>query len=121
MLKFLKARADDADAEPFDVVICDPPKLAPSVKDLPRATPRYRKINGLAMRALRPGGLLLTCTCSAAMSQSAGKFVRTVQEAALDEGRVLTLLRTTGAAADHMLNPSYPEGHYLTAALFVVQ
>lgn len=121
VLKFLKARDEDPDAEPFDVVICDPPKLAPSVKDLPRATPRYRKINALAMRALRPGGLLLTCTCSAAMSQSEGKFVRTVQEAALDEGRVLTLLRTTGAAADHVMNPAYPESRYLTAALFVVQ
>ena len=55
------------------------------------------------------------------MSQSDGKFVRTVQEAALDEGRVLTLLRTTGAAADHVMNPAYPESRYLTAALFVVQ
>ena len=69
-----------------------------------------------ARRALRPGGLLLTCTCSAAMSQADGKFVRTVQEAALDEGRVLTLLRTTGAAADHVMNPAYPESRYLTAA-----
>ena len=37
----------------FDIVICDPPKFAPTVKDLERASRKYRKLNGLAMRALR--------------------------------------------------------------------
>ena len=102
-----------------DVVICDPPKLAPTIKDLPRAERRYRKLNGLAMRAVRPGGLLLSCTCSGAMTQSGG-FERMLQDAALAEGRALTLLRRSGAACDHTIHPSYPEGHYLTAVLAVV-
>ena len=102
-----------------DVVICDPPKYAPTVKDLARAERKYRKLNSLAMSAVRPGGLLLTCTCSGAMTQSGG-FERMLQDAALAEGRSLTLLRRSGAASDHTLHPAYPEGHYLTAVLAVV-
>ena len=86
-------------AEQYDVVVCDPPKLAPTVKDLVRAERRYRKLNGLAMRAVRPGGLLLSCTCSGAMTQSGG-FERMLQDAAMREGRTLTLLRRSGAASD---------------------
>jgi len=116
VMKHLK---EDAPAGGYDVVICDPPKLAPTVKDLPRATNRYRKLNGLAMRAVRPGGLLLSCTCSGAMTQS-GTFEQTLQDAALAQGRALTLLRRSNAACDHTIHPSYPEGQYLTAVLAVV-
>jgi len=103
----------------YDVVICDPPKYAPSVKDLQRATRKYRQLNGLAMRALKPGGLLVTCTCSAAMTQS-GSFLKTLQEAAEAEGRTLTLLSDSGAARDHMLHPAVMESKYLTCLLLVV-
>jgi 23S rRNA G2069 N7-methylase RlmK/C1962 C5-methylase RlmI len=102
------------DAGAYDVVICDPPKLAPSVKDLPRATRKYRQLNSGAMRAIAPsGGLLLTFTCSAAMTQSGG-FLRMLQEAAQAEGRSLTVLRVSGAAPDHVVNPGCPETEYLT-------
>ena len=102
--------------EEFDVVICDPPKLAPSVKDLPRALRKYRALNAGAMREVAPGGLLLSCSCSAAMTQSGG-FVRMLHEAAQQEGRMLTVLRVAGAAPDHTVHPGAPEGEYLTAAL----
>ena len=102
--------------EQYDVVVCDPPKLAPSVKDLSRATRKYRELNGGAMRATKPGGLLLSCSCSAAMTQSGG-FVRMLHEAAQAEGRTLTILRTSGAAPDHVIHPGAPEGAYLTAVL----
>lgn len=94
-----------------------PLQLAPSVKDLPRARPKYRRLNELAMRAIsRQGGLLLSCTCSAAMTQS-GTFVQMLTESARAEGRTLTVLRVTGAASDHVINPACPEGAYLTAVL----
>ena len=102
--------------ESFDVVVCDPPKLAPSVKDLPRATRKYRELNAGAIRATKPGGLLLSCSCSAAMTQSGG-FVRVLHEAAQAEGRTLTVLRSAGAAPDHVLHPGAPEGAYLSAVL----
>ena len=105
--------------ELYDVVICDPPKFAPSVKDLPRATRKYRALNAGAMRALKPGGLLLSCTCSAAMTQSGG-LVKVLTEAASNEGRSITVVRVTGAASDHVLNPGCPESSYLTAVLAYV-
>ena len=62
------------------------------------------------------GGLLMTCSCSGAMTQS-GEFESVVAEAAVAAGRHMTVLRHAGAAPDHTLNPSYPEGAYLTNVL----
>ena len=59
------AEAETVAAGGYDVVICDPPKLAPSVKDLPRATRKYKQLNGGAMRAISPaGGMLMSFTYS---------------------------------------------------------
>jgi 23S rRNA G2069 N7-methylase RlmK/C1962 C5-methylase RlmI len=108
------------DARLFDIVVADPPKLAPSRRDLPRALHKYAKINRAAMAALRPGGLLLTHTCSAALTQAPGAFQDMVRKSANDLGRSLTVLRVSHAAPCHVLNPSYPENEYLTAMLCVV-
>ena len=59
---------------------------------------------------------MLSCTCSAAMTQS-GSFVKMLHDAATAEGRTITVLRTTGPAADHVLHPCCPESSYLTAVL----
>lgn len=105
----------------YDVVICDPPKLAPSFKDLPRATRKYKQLNANAMRAITPrGGLLLSCTCSAAMTQS-GSFLSVLHEAAQQCGRAITVLRVAGAAPCHVINPGAPESEYLTAVLLHVR
>jgi 23S rRNA G2069 N7-methylase RlmK/C1962 C5-methylase RlmI len=68
------------------------------------------------MKLLKPGGLLMTCSCSGAMTQS-GEFESMVAEAAVAAGRHITVLRHAGAAPDHTLNPCYPEGAYLTNLL----
>lgn len=115
----------------FDVVICDPPKLAPTRASLSRAEKKYMKINSLAMSLVAPGGLLLTCTCSAAMTQSSagggGKqqgqisgFQQMIQGAAKQARREVVLLSTSGAGTDHPQLISYPEARYLTAALLYV-
>ena len=109
----------------FDVIVLDPPKLAPTVSGLARASRKYAALNRDALRLISKerGGLFLTCTCSAAMKQKDGGqyFLKVVQEAALSAGRVVTLLSTSGAASCHTQNPSsYPAGAYLTAALFSV-
>lgn len=57
--------------------------------------------------------------CSAAMTQGGG-FVGVVQSAAAAAGRTITLLKTVGPAADHVTNPCYPEGAYLSGAFFYV-
>jgi len=110
--------------ERFDVVVLDPPKLAPSVKALQRASRKYHSLNRDAIKLIDDkGGLLMTCTCSAAMTQKDGGkfFLEMVQQASLSAQREVTLLRVSGAAPCHTQSPfSFPAGNYLTAALFMV-
>ena len=108
----------------YDVIILDPPKLAPSVQGLDKARRKYHSFNRDAIKLVsKDGGLLLTCTCSAAMTQKDGGqyFLGMVQGAALAAQRQVTLLRVSGAASCHTQSPiSWPAGAYLTAALFYV-
>ncbi|KAL6196851.1 hypothetical protein ACLB2K_032464 [Fragaria x ananassa] len=105
--------------ESWDIVILDPPKLAPRKKVLQNASGMYRNLNSLAMQLTRRGGLLMTCSCSGAMTQS-GTFLRILQGAASAAGRKITVLRDAGAACDHTIDPSYPEGIYLSNILLRV-
>lgn len=112
--EFMKNAA--ARNELWDIIILDPPKLAPRKEVLQNATGMYRNLNALAMRLTREGGLLMTCSCSGAMTQS-GTFIRVIQGAAAMAGRKVTVLRQAGAACDHPIDPSYPEGAYLSNVL----
>jgi 23S rRNA G2069 N7-methylase RlmK/C1962 C5-methylase RlmI len=104
----------------FDIVICDPPKLAPSRATLDKATNKYKKINSLALSLVKSGGTILSCTCSSAMTQSHG-FLDMVESAAKVANKETTVLSVSGAAPDHPVLPSYPEGKYLTAIhLYVI-
>jgi 23S rRNA G2069 N7-methylase RlmK/C1962 C5-methylase RlmI len=73
---FIVAKVEDylktaaTSAEPlWDVIVLDPPKLAPSRKHLKAAANKYTSLNTDAMRMLKPGGLLMTCSCSGAVAQ----------------------------------------------------
>ncbi|KAM1484280.1 hypothetical protein ACFXTO_036353 [Malus domestica] len=102
--------------ESWDIVILDPPKLAPRKKVLHIASGMYRNLNSLAMQLTKRGGLLVTCSCSGAMTQS-GTFLRILQGAASAARRKLTVLRDAVAARNHPIDPSYPEGKYLSNVL----
>jgi len=121
--KFMKSAYDEGD-ERYDVVVLDPPKLAPSMKGLERAARKYQALNRDAIKLVsKEGGLLFTCTCSGAMTQKEGGqyFLKTVKAASVSAGRRLSLLGTWGAASCHTRCPaSFPAGDYLTAALFSV-
>lgn len=108
-----------AEGRAWDVVVLDPPKLAPNRKALQKALSRYRTLNSLAMRVTKPGGLLMTCSCSGAMTQSRS-FVSVLKDASATVGRRLIQLRYAGAAPDHTLDVAYPEGEYLTNVLLRV-
>jgi 23S rRNA (cytosine1962-C5)-methyltransferase len=69
------------------------------------------------MSLVRPGGLLLTCTCSAAVSHQPDLFRSYLNEAARLVGRNVTVIQELGAAKDHPVNIAYPEGKYFTAYL----
>ncbi|XP_057986107.1 uncharacterized protein LOC110654093 isoform X2 [Hevea brasiliensis] len=105
--EFMKAAL--ARNEYWDLVILDPPKLAPRRKVLQSASGMYRNLNSLAMGLTKKGGLLMTCSCSGAVTQS-GIFLRILQGAASMAGTKITVLRQASAASDHPIDLSYPEG-----------
>ncbi|MEO8630788.1 MAG: class I SAM-dependent methyltransferase, partial [Betaproteobacteria bacterium] len=95
----------------FDVVILDPPKFAPTAALAERASRGYKDINLLALKLLRPGGLLLTFSCSGGISRDL--FQKIVAGAALDAGIDAQILHWLSAAPDHPVALPFPEGEYL--------
>eukprot|EP00177_Eucheuma_denticulatum_P002685 GFKZ01004824.1.p1 GENE.GFKZ01004824.1~~GFKZ01004824.1.p1 ORF type:complete len:528 (+),score=54.82 GFKZ01004824.1:89-1585(+) len=118
VMKYLRSE-EAADGELFDLVIVDPPKYAPNVKSLARAVHKYRSLNTAALGRVKAGGVLCTCSCSAAMTQERGLFIETVRQAGRQVGRELTLIKTFGAAWDHPIIPEMLEADYLTMCVFV--
>ncbi|GMH95103.1 hypothetical protein TrVE_jg10326 [Triparma verrucosa] len=108
----------------YDIVILDPPKLAPTVKSLERASRKYHALNRDALKLVnkKSGGVLMTCTCSSAMSTMNGGqyFLNTIQRASLAAGREITLHGRSHAAACHSTSPLEGSSNYLTAALIGV-
>ncbi len=103
----------------YDVVVLDPPKLAPSVAELPRATSKYVDLNELAMKAVKNHGLLLTCSCSGLVSEE--MFLGLLRKAAARAGRRLRIHGIDGAGPDHPVAPHFPEGRYLKAVWLTVE
>ena len=112
--------------EYYDIVILDPPKLAPTNKDIPRASRKYQSLNMNAIKLLDPinGGILLTCTCSSAIAQKNGGeyFISLVKNAAIMAKREIKLLSIHGAAPCHTTNPGARDlrSKYLEVAMFSV-
>jgi 23S rRNA (cytosine1962-C5)-methyltransferase len=99
----------------FDVIVLDPPKLAPTAAHAERAARAYKDINLFAFKMLRPGGHLMTYSCSGGVS--ADLFQKIVAGAALDarvDARVELWLH---AAPDHPVALNFPESEYLKGLL----
>ncbi len=103
------------EGEQFDVVILDPPKFAHTQGGVDRATRGYKDLNWLALRLLRPGGLLVTFSCSGLVS--ADLFQKVVFGAAVDAQRDVQILQHLGQAADHPVLITFPESAYLKGLL----
>lgn len=99
----------------FDMVILDPPKFAHSQRDLERAARGYKDLNWLALRLLRPGGLLATFSCSGLIS--ADLFQKILFGAAVDAGREVQILQPLAQAPDHPILLTFPESAYLKGLL----
>lgn len=96
-----------------DVVILDPAKLAGCTEEISRAHRTYGDINRLGMQVVRPGGILLTCSCSGLVSES--DFLSILTRSAAEAGVVLQIFKITGAASDHPFSTVFHEGRYLKA------
>lgn len=95
----------------YDLVIVDPPSLAPRERDRSQALAGYRRLNRAAMRAVRPGGLLVSASCSAHVD--AGEFFGVLRGESKASGRGWEECWTSGHAADH--SATFREAHYLKA------
>ena len=103
----------------FDLIILDPPKFAASSGGLERALHAYRKLSRAAVPLLEAGGILLTFSCSGAVSPEA--FQRSVTLALADNQRRGRVFRRLSAAADHVADLGFSEGAYLKGLALMVE
>lgn len=95
----------------FDMIVLDPPKFAPTAAQAEKASRGYKDINLLGFKLLRPGGILVTFSCSGGVD--AYLFQKIVASAALDSGVVAQIVEYLSQGPDHPVALNFPEGTYL--------
>ena len=100
----------------YDIVVVDPPSFAQRQTNIDGAVRAYTRLTHLALRLVRPGGVLMQASCSSRVSKEL--FFDTVLDAAEDAGRSLSEIARTGHDIDHPIG--FPEGAYLKAGLWTV-
>ncbi len=99
----------------YDTIVLDPPAFAKSKRDLDAALRGYKELNLRALKMLRPGGTLITCTCSYHVNQNS--FLEMLATASLDARRTLRLIEVRGQAKDHPILLNIPETAYLKCVI----
>jgi 23S rRNA (cytosine1962-C5)-methyltransferase len=99
----------------YDTIVLDPPAFAKSKRDLDAAMRGYKELNLRALKMLRPGGILVTCSCSYHVSQ--GDFLEMLAGAAIDSHRSLRLTELRGQSKDHPVLLNIPETSYLKCVI----
>ena len=94
-----------------DVVVLDPPKLIYNQQEFDEGRAKYFDMNKLALGAVRPGGMFVTCSCSGLLSME--EFFSVVKGAARGAKRRVQVLRATGPGPDHPVMTECPESSYL--------
>jgi len=102
----------------YDCIVLDPPAFAKSKRNLETAFRGYKELNLRALKMLRPGGLLVTCSCSYHVSPA--EFIEVVASAARDVHRDLRLLENRTQAKDHPILLHVPETAYLKCVVATV-
>ena len=105
--------------ETFDAIVLDPPAFAKSRRAVEGALRGYKELNLRALKMLRPGGLLVTCSCSHHVGWT--DLEAAVASAAVDAARRVRLLERRGAALDHPVVLNLPETEYLKCLVLTVE
>jgi 23S rRNA (cytosine1962-C5)-methyltransferase len=105
--------------EKFDTIVLDPPAFAKTRRAVEGALRGYKELNLRALKMLRPGGLLVTCSCSHHVGWA--ELEASVASAAVDAGRRVRLLERRGAALDHPVVLNLPETEYLKCLMLEVE
>jgi 23S rRNA (cytosine1962-C5)-methyltransferase len=95
----------------YDVIVLDPPAFARSKRNLKAAVRGYKELNLRAFKMLRPGGILITCSCSFHVSEA--DFIEVVTSAAVDAHRPVRILEKRTQSSDHPILLGVPETYYL--------
>jgi len=103
----------------YDTIILDPPAFAKTKRNLETALRGYKELNLRAVKMLRPGGVLVTCSCSYHVSEQ--DFTQMLTAAAVDAGRALRLLEIRTQSKDHPIVLGIPETHYLKCLICTVR
>jgi 23S rRNA (cytosine1962-C5)-methyltransferase len=103
----------------YDTIVLDPPAFAKSKSNLETALRGYKELNLRALKMLRPGGILVTCSCSYHVSPA--DFMEIVTQAARDMHRNLRILENRTQAKDHPILLTVPETAYLKCAMLAVR
>jgi len=107
-----------ASSHRYDTIVLDPPAFAKSKRNLETAMRGYKELNLRALRMLREGGILVTCSCSFAVSEQ--DFTEMLASAAADSRRTVRILKKRGAALDHPHSVTVPESNYLKCLICAV-
>lgn len=99
----------------YDTIVLDPPAFAKSRRNLATALRGYKELNLRALKMLRPGGILVSCSCSYHVSQS--DFLDIISSAAIDVHKNVRILEVRGQSRDHPVLLGVPETNYLKAAI----
>jgi 23S rRNA (cytosine1962-C5)-methyltransferase len=102
----------------YDTIVLDPPAFAKTKRDLEKALGGYKELNLRAMKMLRPGGILVTCSCSYHVGAAA--FFEVVADAARDAHKSFRVMENRGAARDHPMLLNVPETSYLKCLILIV-
>lgn len=103
----------------YDLIVLDPPAFAKHKDALPRALKGYTRLNAIAFRKIKPGGIVLTFSCSQAVNKD--QFRLAVFTAAAQSGRHVRILHQLHQPADHPINIYHPEGEYLKGLVLEVE
>ena len=106
-------------ARQYDLVLLDPPKLAAGERQVDKASRAYKDLNLLALKLLAPGGVLMTWSCSGAVS--ADLFQKIVAGAALDARREARIIDRLHQPSDHPVPLAFPEAEYLKGLVVQAQ
>lgn len=103
----------------YDVIVLDPPAFAKSRDSKHNAVIGYKRLNSIALKLLKPNGLLFTFSCSGVVDKAL--FFNTITAAAIEAKRNVKLLHYMSQPADHPVIPFFPEGEYLKGMVLWVE
>lgn len=114
VMAFLKTAPED-----YDIIVVDPPAFAKNLRKRHKAVQGYKRLNALALKKIKPGGLLFTFSCSQVVDQKL--FYDTIVAAAMEAGRQAQVIYQLTQGPDHPVNIFHPEGAYLKGLVLLLE